>query len=58
VARVDEEVTVKRLKYGKEKHEVLLIAENALYEPIKVDLRDQYFAIEGISVGVIRSQIH
>ncbi|MCK5881580.1 MAG: repressor LexA [Sinobacterium sp.] len=58
VARVDDEVTVKRLKYGKEKHEVLLIAENSLYDPIKVDLRDQHFSIEGISVGVIRSQMH
>lgn len=54
VARVDDEVTVKRLKYGKEKHDVILIAENQEYSPIEVDLRHQSFAIEGISVGVIR----
>lgn len=54
VARVDDEVTVKRLKYGNKKHEILLIAENPAFDPIKVDLREQQFAIEGISVGVIR----
>lgn len=54
VARVDDEVTVKRLKYGEEKHQILLIAENEAFDPIKVDLREQQFAIEGISVGVIR----
>ncbi len=54
VARVDDEVTVKRLKYGKEKHQLLLIAENEDFDPIEVDLREQQFSIEGISVGVIR----
>lgn len=54
VARVDDEVTVKRLKYGKEKHQLLLLAENEDFDPIKIDLREQQFSIEGISVGVIR----
>lgn len=54
VARIDDEVTVKRLKYGKEKHKLLLVAENDDYEPIKIDMREQQFSIEGISVGVIR----
>lgn len=54
VARVDDEVTVKRLKYGKEKFQLLLLAENDDYKPIKIDLREQHFSIEGISVGVIR----
>jgi len=58
VARVDDEVTVKRLKHGKEEHQLYLIAENDAYAPIEVDLREQYFQIEGISVGVIRAQIH
>ena len=58
VARVDDEVTVKRLKYGKQKHELLLIAENDAYDPIPVDLREQAFSIEGKSVGVIRNQMH
>lgn len=54
VARVDDDVTVKRYKKGDKAYEVLLIAENDDFEPIKVDLREQSFAIEGISVGVIR----
>lgn len=54
VARVDDEVTVKRIKFGKSKQTIELLAENDAFEPIKVDLREQSFAIEGISVGVIR----
>ncbi|NRB41049.1 MAG: repressor LexA [Pseudomonadales bacterium] len=54
VARVDDDVTVKRYKKGEQAHEVLLLAENDDFAPIKVDLREQSFAIEGISVGVIR----
>lgn len=54
VARVDDDVTVKRFKKGSSAHEILLIAENDDFEPIHVDLREQNFAIEGISVGVIR----
>ena len=54
VARVDDEVTVKRLHKGKQKHFVQLLPENADFEPIEVDLREHFFAIEGLSVGVIR----
>lgn len=54
VARVDDEVTVKRLKREKQKHLVTLLPENDNFSPISVDLREQFFAIEGISVGVIR----
>ena len=54
VARIEDEVTVKRLRRGKDKHLVELLPENADYEPIKVDLRKQAFAIEGLSVGVLR----
>lgn len=57
VARVDDEVTVKRLETSRSKHKVALIAENPDFDPIVVDLRDRAFAIEGISVGVIRRQI-
>lgn len=53
VARVDEDVTVKRLE--KRGREVLLHAENDDFEPIKVDLAEQPFNIEGIAVGVIRN---
>lgn len=53
VARVDEDVTVKRLE--KRGREVLLHAENEEFAPIKVDLANQPFNIEGIAVGVIRN---
>ncbi|KDN10532.1 MULTISPECIES: transcriptional repressor LexA [unclassified Gilliamella] len=53
VARIDDEVTVKRLsRKGKHVH---LLAENAEFSPIKVDLEHQNFAIEGLAVGIIRN---
>ena len=54
VARIEDEVTVKRLKRGKTKHLVTLLPENDDYAPIEVDLRESAFAIEGLGVGVIR----
>ncbi|QQD16736.1 repressor LexA [Spongiibacter nanhainus] len=54
VARIDDEVTVKRLQQQRSKYQVLLLPENKDYEPIEVDLRHQDFAIEGLSVGVLR----
>jgi repressor LexA len=54
VARVDGEVTVKRLKRTKSKHEIQMLPENRDYSPIIVDLRAQDFAIEGLAVGVVR----
>lgn len=54
VARIDDEVTVKRLQSGKSKHLISLLPENDDYSPIEVDLREQAFAIEGLSVGLIR----
>ena len=53
VARVEDDVTVKRLE--KRGREVLLHAENEEFSPIKVDLANQPFNIEGIAVGVIRN---
>lgn len=53
VARVDEDVTVKRLK--REGNIIYLLAENDDFSPIVVDLRTQQFAIEGLAVGVIRN---
>ena len=57
VARIDDEVTVKRLEKGRSKYKLSLMPENADFEPIEVDLRSSDFAIEGISVGVIRRNI-
>ena len=56
VARIDDEVTVKRLKRTRSKNQILLLPENQDYQPIEVDLRYQDFAIEGLSVGVVRRQ--
>ena len=57
VARIDEEVTVKRFQRTRQRSRVLLLAENEDYAPIEVDLKEQPFAIEGLSVGVIRQSI-
>ncbi len=54
VARIDDEVTVKRYRREGNKAIVTLIPENEDFSPIEVDLRDNNFSIEGISVGVIR----
>jgi len=53
VARIDDEVTVKRLK--KQGSVVQLLPENSDFQPIIVDLREQSFSIEGLAVGVIRN---
>ncbi|MBU2097719.1 MAG: transcriptional repressor LexA [Gammaproteobacteria bacterium] len=54
VARLDEDVTVKRLEHTADRNLLRLMPENDEYQPIEVDLRRQAFSIEGISVGVIR----
>lgn len=53
VARIDDEVTVKRWK--KEGNNVLLLPENDEFEPIDVDLTKQQLTVEGLAVGVIRN---
>ena len=54
VARIDEEVTVKRYRRNGNSATVQLHPENEDFDVIEVNLRDSNFAIEGISVGVIR----
>lgn len=56
VARIDDDVTVKRLR-RKSRTRVVLEAENDAYDPIDVDLRSQELVIEGLSVGVIRREL-
>ncbi|WP_341662898.1 transcriptional repressor LexA [Vibrio sp.] len=53
VARVDDDVTVKRLE--RKGSTVLLHAENEEFAPIKVDLTCQHLTIEGLAVGIIRN---
>jgi repressor LexA len=55
VARLGDEVTVKRLKLRGSRVE--LIAENPEFKPIVVDLKREPLAIEGIAVGVIRPSL-
>jgi repressor LexA len=55
VARLDEEVTVKRLE--RSNGLIRLIAENPDFEPIVVDPVVVDFAIEGIAVGLIRGTV-
>ena len=56
VARIDDDVTVKRLR-RKSRSRLVLEPENDAFEPIEVDLRSQQFVIEGLSVGVIRRSL-
>ena len=53
VARLEDEVTVKQFR--KRGNVVTLLPHNSDFEPIRVDLRNQSLAIEGIGVGVIRN---
>ena len=54
VARVGgDEVTVKRFR--RRGREVVLLPENAAFQPIVVDPRTTSFAIEGVGVGLVRS---
>ncbi|WJT07046.1 transcriptional repressor LexA [Vibrio harveyi] len=53
VARVDDDVTVKRLE--RKGSTVLLHAENEEFSPIQVDLTSQHLTIEGLAVGIIRN---
>lgn len=56
VARIGEEVTVKRYKRIGNRSQVELWPENTEFDVIHVDLADQEFTIEGLSVGVIRRE--
>ncbi len=53
VARINNEVTVKRLK--RQANQVQLLPENRDFKPIKVDPQRDEFAIEGLAVGLIRN---
>lgn len=55
VARVEDDVTVKRLR--QRGNIVTLLPENPDFEPIRVDLRQDNFNLEGIAVGIIRTRI-
>ncbi|QDY40645.1 transcriptional repressor LexA [Candidatus Pantoea soli] len=53
VARIDDEVTVKRWK--KQGSIVQLLPENSDFQPIVVDTREQSLTVEGLAVGIVRN---
>jgi len=53
VARLDNEVTVKRFK--RKQNKIYLMPENEDFAPIIVDSKESSFAIEGLGVGIIRT---
>jgi repressor LexA len=55
VARLDDEVTVKR--YKQTGRHVWLLPENPEFAPIEVDLEKQHMMIEGVVVGVVRGDV-
>ncbi len=55
VARLGDEVTVKRLR--RTRHSIELLPENPDFEPIIVPLGGVEFAIEGIAVGLVRQHM-
>lgn len=54
VARIGDEVTVKRFRRERNKQQVELVPENPDFDVLQVNLKDTDFAIEGLAVGVIR----
>ncbi len=52
VARIGDEVTVKRLKRGR--HGIALMPENPDFAPIIVGPESEEFSLEGIAVGLVR----
>jgi repressor LexA len=54
VARIGNEVTVKRFRRHAGKGMIELLPENPDFQPIMVDARSEEFALEGIGIGLIR----
>ena len=57
VARIDNDVTVKRWSRRGNSNIVRLLPENPEFEPIEVDLRQTSLEIEGVGVGVLRGRL-
>jgi repressor LexA len=55
VARIGDEVTVKRFKRSRSGIE--LLPENPEFEPIVIKTGDESFSLEGLAVGLIRNQM-
>lgn len=57
VARIGDEVTLKRFERIQNSPQVRLIAENDNIAAIEVDTKKEDFVIEGVSVGVVRQSM-
>ena len=57
VARIEDEVTVKRYHHDLVNKEIHLIPENDEYSTIKVDENSGDFTLEGLCVGLLRMRI-
>jgi repressor LexA len=57
VARLDDEVTVKRLRRGRRAYQVSLWPENPQFSPIELDLRRDALVIEGLVTGLLRNNL-
>ena len=53
VARIDDEVTVKRFR--QRGNRIVLLPENPDFEPIEIEAGSRELAIEGLGVGVLRT---
>ncbi|MCB1759804.1 MAG: transcriptional repressor LexA [Gammaproteobacteria bacterium] len=57
VARIDDEVTVKRLMVDRKRpHLVTLMPANPEFLPLELDLSTQELVIEGVGVGLLRGE--
>ncbi|WP_217126626.1 transcriptional repressor LexA [Hydrogenophilus thiooxidans] len=56
VARIDDEVTVKRL-VRRNSETIELYPENPAYAPIRIDPTRHHFALEGVVVGLVRPSL-
>ena len=54
VARIGNDVTVKRFRRHAARGVIELLPENPDFQPIVVDAHSEDFALEGIGVGLIR----
>ena len=54
VARIDDEVTIKRFQRSRNRSKITLLPENKNYQHIEIDLSKEDFHIEGLYVGLLR----
>ena len=54
VARIGNDVTVKRFHRHADRGTIELLPENPDFQPIVVDAHSEDFALEGIGIGLIR----